>query len=126
MKARGWSDARAFAATQLRKNPNAYFYRHVEPGQVQATGEWTAEEKATFIRVAREHGVGDKWGLFSSHLPQRVGYQCSAYYREVIIPEGHALDDRFRMTRSGKAVYVGGGGGGGGGGGEEDAARAAE
>ena len=110
LKARGWSDARAFAATQLRKNPNAYFYRHVEPGEVQATGEWTAEEKAEFLRVARAYGVGDKWGLFSSFLRHRVGYQCSAYYREVVIPEGHAVDGRFRMTRTGKAVYVGGGG----------------
>ena len=53
-------------------------------------------------------GVGDKWGLFASHLPQRVGYQCSAYYREVVIPAGEAVDARFRMTRGGKAVWVGG------------------
>ena len=108
LKARGWSDARACAATQLRKNPNAYFYRHVVPGGAQATGEWTDGEHATFLRVARAHGVGDKWGLFASHLPQRVGYQCSAYYREVVIPAGEAVDARFRMTRGGKAVWVGG------------------
>ena len=34
-------------------------------------------------------------------------YQCSAFYREVAIPGGHILDPRFRMTRCGKAVYVG-------------------
>ncbi len=31
----GWSNARAFSATQLRTNPNAYFYRHVEPDEEQ-------------------------------------------------------------------------------------------
>ncbi|KAL4438240.1 hypothetical protein ABPG77_010601 [Micractinium sp. CCAP 211/92] len=100
LKGRGWSDARAFSHTQLLKNPNAYFYRH-------AQGEWTEEEHRLFVETARAHGVGDKWGLFASHLPQRVGYQCSAYYRDVIIPMGLVIDKRFRMTRGGKAVYVG-------------------
>ena len=35
LKAKGWSDARAFSHTQLLKNPNSYFYRHVEPSEVQ-------------------------------------------------------------------------------------------
>ncbi len=39
--------------------------------------------------------------------PQRVGYQCSAYYRDVIIPQGLVIDRRFKMTRNGRAVYVG-------------------
>jgi hypothetical protein len=47
----------------------------------QAQGEWTDEEHALFVETAQQHGVGDKWGLFASYLPQRVGYQCSAYYR---------------------------------------------
>lgn len=34
-KMHGWSNARAFSATQLRTNPNAYFYRHVAPDQEQ-------------------------------------------------------------------------------------------
>jgi len=33
-----------------------------------------------------EHGCGDKWGLFASYIPHRVGYQCSAAYRHIIIP----------------------------------------
>lgn len=129
----------------------------------QAQGEWTEEEHATFLETARAHGVGDKWGLFASYLPQvglqtsmalsaplhvgcwvhtacrlacrrgpacscqpghwlepqhgtsvlcpllpqRVGYQCSAYYRDVIIPQGLVIDRRFKMTRNGRAVYVG-------------------
>lgn len=73
----------------------------------QAQGEWTEEEHELFLQTARSHGVGDKWGLFASYIPQRVGYQCSAYYREVIIPSGLVLDSRFRMTHSGKAIFVG-------------------
>ena len=74
---------------------------------MQAQGEWTEEEHGLFVQTAREHGVGDKWGLFASYIPQRVGYQCSAYYREVVIPSGLILDARFRMTYSGKAIFVG-------------------
>jgi hypothetical protein len=36
--------------------------------------------------VAVQHGCGDKWGLFASYIPHRVGYQCSAAYRHIIIP----------------------------------------
>lgn len=49
--------------------------------RVQAQGEWTEEEHELFLSTARANGVGDKWGLFASYIPQRVGYQCSAYYR---------------------------------------------
>ena len=34
-RGRGWSDAKARAATQLLKNPNEYFYRHVAPHEAQ-------------------------------------------------------------------------------------------
>ena len=80
----------------------------MQPGQHQANGEWTEEELELFLRVAREHGVGDRWGLFSSWIPQRVGYQASAFYRDVVIPSGHVVDGRFRMTRTGRALFVGG------------------
>ena len=72
-------------------------------------GEWSEEEVALFVKarlecgqctsiaagadvspafpqVAMEHGCGDKWGLFASYIPHRVGYQCSAAYRHIIIP----------------------------------------
>jgi hypothetical protein len=49
---------------------------------LQAQGEWSEEEHQLFLATAAAHGVGDKWGLFASHLLQRVGYQCSAYYRQ--------------------------------------------
>ncbi|GIL77458.1 hypothetical protein Vretimale_2981 [Volvox reticuliferus] len=111
LKAKGWSDARAFAASQLHKNPNSYFYRHTAPGEPQAQGEWTRKEHDLFVEIAKRYGVGDKWGLFASYIPNRVGYQCSAYYTQVIIPSGLILDDRYRMDAWGDAVYVGARGG---------------
>lgn len=74
---------------------------------LQAMGEWTDEEHNLFLKTAQANGAGDKWGLFASFIPQRVGYQCSAYYREVMIPEGLIVDDQFKLTKEGKAVYVG-------------------
>lgn len=38
LRSKGWSDARAFSFTQLQKNPNAYFYRHVVPHEQQVGG----------------------------------------------------------------------------------------
>ncbi|KAJ2537753.1 hypothetical protein EV175_006627 [Coemansia sp. RSA 1933] len=103
----GQSMARYVASKLLKKNPNAYFYRHTEPGVEQWTGDWTDEERDVFLRVASELGCGDKWGLFSTHLPHRVGYQCSNYYRQYIIPAGWVVDDNYRIDSSGHAVYVG-------------------
>ena len=73
----------------------------------QAFGDWTEEEHSLFLETAKQHGVGDKWGLFASYIPQRVGYQCSAYYRDVIIPACLVLDPRFTLSAQGKAVFQG-------------------
>ncbi len=43
LRSKGWSDARAFAHTQLRKNPNVYFYRHVAPHEQQVRRRKQAE-----------------------------------------------------------------------------------
>ncbi|ORX93837.1 hypothetical protein K493DRAFT_284294 [Basidiobolus meristosporus CBS 931.73] len=105
--ANGWSDAKLVASKLFKKNPNAYFYRHVEPGVEQWTGDWTEEEKTHFLKVAAEFGCGDKWGLFSSYIPHRVGYQCSNFYRQYVLPEGLIFDPNYQLTSSGKAIYVG-------------------
>ncbi|KAI8075697.1 hypothetical protein BDF21DRAFT_343279 [Thamnidium elegans] len=55
----------------FKKNPNQYFYRHNEPGEEQWVHDWSIHEKDLFLRVAREHGCGDKWGLFASYIPHR-------------------------------------------------------
>ena len=64
------------------------------------------EEHKLFMATARTHGVGDQWGLFASHIPKRVGYQCSAYYRD-LIAEAVIIDERFMLTQGGRVVYVG-------------------
>ena len=101
------SNAKMFAKKMFRKNPNCYFYRNVEPGVKQDVGEWTEEEHSLFLKTAKEFGCGNKWGLFSSYIPHRVGYQCSAYYRHVIIREGLVFDPNFKMTPEGTPVFVG-------------------
>ncbi|KAG0168280.1 hypothetical protein DFQ29_010215 [Apophysomyces sp. BC1021] len=54
------TSAKAISQMMFKKNPNMYFYRHNEPGVEQWTGDWTPEEKEVFLKVAREHGCGDK------------------------------------------------------------------
>ncbi|KAJ1723600.1 hypothetical protein LPJ61_005811, partial [Coemansia biformis] len=49
----GQSVAKYVASRMLKKNPNAYFYRHTEPGVEQWTGDWTEEETAVFLDLAR-------------------------------------------------------------------------
>ncbi|KAF8928616.1 hypothetical protein EDD21DRAFT_407726 [Dissophora ornata] len=100
-------DAKMVAKAMFKKNPNAFFYRHNEPGQEQWTGDWTKEEGVLFLKVASEHGCGDKWGLFASHIPHRVGYQCSNYYRQVVLPEGQVFDPNYEYTSRGKPIYCG-------------------
>ena len=38
-------------------------------------GEWSQEEYDLFVETAKENGCGNSWGLFSSYIPNRVGYQ---------------------------------------------------
>ncbi|PIA14112.1 hypothetical protein COEREDRAFT_35664, partial [Coemansia reversa NRRL 1564] len=103
----GQSIAKYVASKLLKKNPNAYFYRHTEPGVEQWTGDWTEEERNIFLSVASEFGCGDKWGLFSTYIPHRVGYQCSNYYRQYVIPSGWIIDENYRIDSAGGAIYVG-------------------
>jgi len=101
--------AREYAQRMLFKNPNAYFYRHLNPGsgEVQNTGDWSEAEIKLFVKVAKEHGCGDKWGLFASYIPNRVGYQCSACYRHNILPRGLLRDNNWLLTPSGEAHWNG-------------------
>ncbi|KAJ1970012.1 hypothetical protein IWQ62_000250 [Dispira parvispora] len=95
--AQGWSEAKSVASKLFLKNPNAYFYRHNEPGVDQWTGDWGEEERDLFLQ----------WGLFASYIPHRVGYQCSNYYRQVILPECLIIDPNYKFNGAGQAIYVG-------------------
>ena len=81
----------------IKKNPNCYFYRHNAPGQDAWHGDWAEDEIERFVEVAKEHGCGDKWGLFASYIPHRVGYQCSAA-SGTSSSCGLLLDDQFMMS----------------------------
>ena len=39
------------------ENPNQYYYRFNDPGEPQATGKWSAKDKALFLKLVNEKGV---------------------------------------------------------------------
>lgn len=72
--------------------------------QEQWFGDWSEEEVEKFIYLAKTYGCGDKWGLFSSHIKHRVGYQCANYYR-ALLSRGVIRDANFKYTSTGAAIY---------------------
>lgn len=81
----GWSSARITAYKNKDKNPNAYYYRFNDANEAQRTGEWDYNETAIFYNNVINMGVNNNWGLFSKNIKGRVGYQCSNYYRKLIM-----------------------------------------
>ena len=53
----GWSEARIKAFRNRERNPNQYYYRFNDPGEPQATGKWSAKEKALFLKLVEEKGI---------------------------------------------------------------------
>ena len=84
-------------------NENAYYYRFNAPGEAQATGKVSEEEKAIFLKLVSE-GVDYKWGIFSKRMPGRVGYQCSNFYRQ-LIKNGELKDENY-IVENGKLKFV--------------------
>jgi hypothetical protein len=80
-----WAPCRQQSWLQLQVNPNGFFDRHLLPGEQRKNGAWSKEENLLFLKTFQEHPPesGD-WGLFSRHIPGRVGYQCSAQYKRLI------------------------------------------
>lgn len=73
----GWSEARIRAYQGMKKNPNAYFYRFNAPGETQKNGPWSKEEHKLFMERLAEFGADGQWGIFSTSIPGRVGYQVT-------------------------------------------------
>jgi hypothetical protein len=46
-----------------------------------------------------------EWGLFSLGIPGRVGYQCSNFYRKLILA-GEMTDSRYFITPDGKLQHL--------------------
>lgn len=83
-----WAPCKQQAWLALDVNPNAFFYRHVLPNETRRNGPWSDDEKELFIKMLKEHPPeqnGMRWGLFARYIPGRVGYQCNAFYKKLII-----------------------------------------
>jgi hypothetical protein len=102
----GWSPARKNAFKQLNSNPNAYYYRFNAPGEEQKNGKWTPEEKELFMQRVKTFNVGatPQWGIFSTTIPGRVGYQCSNFYR-TLVKNGEIVDPNYKVDDAGKIHY---------------------
>ena len=105
-----WSDARRNSYLRADSFPNAYYYRHLPPGEKQINGAWTAQEKANFLkRVEEFRGDSDTingdWGLFSLTIPGRVGYQCSNFYRK-LVEAGEIYDSRYIKGEDGNIHHT--------------------
>lgn len=80
-----WAPCKKQAWLDIERNPNAFYYRHVDPNEKRKNGPWTEDEKQLFLKVLEEHPPEmGHWGLFSRHIPGRVGYQCNAYYKKLV------------------------------------------
>lgn len=101
---KGWSDARIRAFKAIKQNPNAYFYRFNAPGEAQRNGPWTPEERQRFLHRLAEVGADGNWGIFSTVIPGRVGYQCSNFYRK-LLDEGVVRDPNYFQDSRGKWHY---------------------
>jgi hypothetical protein len=105
-----WSNAKKMSCIQAAAFPNAYYYRHLPPGEVRRNGGWTEEEKALFLKRMKEmrgnaDTFGHDWGVFSMAIPGRVGYQCSSFYRK-LITEGELKDSRYILDSQGKLHHT--------------------
>ncbi|KAI9249426.1 hypothetical protein BDA99DRAFT_523748 [Phascolomyces articulosus] len=101
----GWSQARIRAYQMIEQNPNSYYYRFNAPGEEQRKGPWTEEEKRLFFKRLQDVGANGQWGMFSTAIPGRVGYQCSNYYR-LLIESGQLQDPNYIVDEKGKAHYL--------------------
>jgi hypothetical protein len=83
---------------EKEENPNAYYYRFVDPDEERRSGAWSPAERKHFIaQMKLETGDGHftgKWGLFARGIPGRVGYECRNYY-DRLVKAGEFEDDRY-------------------------------
>lgn len=100
----GWSKARIKAYQKIDVNPNSYYYRFNKPGEKQRHGLWTKEESENFMRRLEEVGADGQWGIFSMAIPGRVGYQCSNYYRRLLMSK--VLKDENYICDGKKLHYL--------------------
>jgi len=105
-----WSDARRSSYLRADSYPNAYYYRHLPPGEKQKNGGWTNAEKQQFLQRVKEFRgnsttMSGDWGMFSLAIPGRVGYQCSNFYRK-LVESGEIYDSAYVKGEGGKLHHI--------------------
>jgi hypothetical protein len=99
----GWSAARKSAYSKIDSAPNAYYYRFNKPGEKQAHGKWTDQEKKIFLKKLQDCKLDPskpQWGLFSMGMKGRVGYQCANFYRK-LVQSGEINDATYLHDKNG-------------------------
>ncbi|KAJ1974711.1 hypothetical protein H4R35_003486 [Dimargaris xerosporica] len=104
-----WSSARIQAWNQRHTNPDAFYYRFVDPTEGQANGGFHAKDHKAFMARLTEwqangYRIGSAWGLFSAKVPHKAGYMCSNYYRKLL--ETRRLTDGAYQLVDGKLIMV--------------------
>ncbi|KAJ1984420.1 hypothetical protein H4R34_000683, partial [Dimargaris verticillata] len=104
-----WSSARVHAWNQRYINPDAFYYRFVDPTEGQANGGFHAKDHKAFMARLSEwqnngYRIGSSWGLFSAKVPHKAGYMCSNYYRK-LLETRRLTDDAYQLV-NGKLVMV--------------------
>jgi hypothetical protein len=90
----------------LLSNINTYLYKNNKKSQAVKKGRWRPDELNLFLEVARDHGVGDNWGLFSSYIPGRRGYTCQQTYRLKFIKTGLIFDPNYYIGIDGIEYHM--------------------
>ncbi|KAJ1658087.1 hypothetical protein IWQ61_002618 [Dispira simplex] len=108
-KVKTWSTARIQAWNQRHSNPDAFYYRFVDPTEGQSNGGFSKSDHQAFMErlgewQTRGYRLGSAWGLFSMGVPHKAGYMCSSYYRKLL--EKRQLHDDAYQWVDGKLVMV--------------------
>ncbi|KAF9351507.1 hypothetical protein BGX34_000521 [Mortierella sp. NVP85] len=106
---RNWSEVRIKTWDHRRTNPEAFYYRFVDPTEGQQNGPWSTESTRQFMTrldewKARGIRIGTSWGVFSMKVSHKAGYQCSAHYRRLL--ETKKLTDPSYAWEGGKLIMV--------------------
>lgn len=106
-----WSDIhRKSYLCGINEQPNTFLYRNPPIGVKRKNGPWSEDEKKAFLKRLDElrgdrDTIDGQWGIFSLGVPGRVGYQCSNFYR-LLIMSGELTDSRYVFGEDGKLHHT--------------------
>lgn len=71
--------------SDIDENSESFLYRHVKSSEAKRTGPWTDDEKSLFLKELSKFKVdGTNWGVFSTKIKGRCGYQCKHFYETLV------------------------------------------